>query len=109
VGSPTLAGPLQSWLAEKVRGMLVQLSKPQDRRREPGCFPAVGFCEAKQKLICDFLEAVREITLLQKQQAQAAIEDDPDFSRFDVLLHFAQEKKDMAKYAWIAHVESHGC
>jgi len=57
----------------------------------------------------DFLEAVREITLLQRQQAQAVIEDDPNFSRFDVLLHFAQEAKDTAKYAWIAHVETHGC
>jgi hypothetical protein len=87
--------------------MLLQLSEP--RECQAGDFPKVGFCEAKQKLMCDFLEAVREITLLQKQQAQAAIEDDQDFSRFDVLLHLAQEKKDTAKYAWIAHVESHGC
>lgn len=89
--------------------MLLQLSKPQEWRKEPGRFPDVGFCEAKQKLVYDFLEAVREITLLQQQQAKAAIEDDQDFSRFDVLLHFAQEKKDTAKYAWIAHVESHHC
>jgi hypothetical protein len=89
--------------------MLLQLSKPQEWRKEPVRLPEVGFCIAKQELVYDFLEAVREITLLQKQQAQAAIEDDQDFSRFDVLLHFAQEKKDTAKYAWIAHVESHGC
>ena len=75
----------------------------------PGRFPDIAFCGEKQKLINDFLEAVREITILQRQQAQAVIEDDEDFSRFDLLLYLAQEKKDAAKYAWIAHVESHHC
>jgi hypothetical protein len=105
----TLAGPLQMVAAEKVRVMLLTLDKPQGASKEPGRFPEIGFCEAKQKLVYDFLEAVREMNLLQEQQARAAIEDDQDFSRFDVLLHFAQEKKDLAKYAWIAHVDSHGC
>ncbi|HEY3827294.1 MAG TPA: hypothetical protein VGL82_22225 [Bryobacteraceae bacterium] len=76
---------------------------------EPPLFQKIGFCDAKRKLINDFLEAVHELTALQKQQAQAAMEDDQDFSRFDALLHLAQETKDAAKYAWIAHVESHKC
>lgn len=89
--------------------MLLTLSKSQRERTEPGRFPEIGFCEEKQRLVFDFLDAVHGINALQKQQTQAAIEDDQDFSRFDVLLHVAQEKKDTAKYAWIAHVESHGC
>lgn len=97
------------WAAEKVRVMLLTLIKPQGAWKEPGRFPEIGFCESKQKLMDDFLEAVREMTVLQEQQARAAIEDDRDFSRFDVPLHFAQEKKELAKYAWIAHVDSHGC
>ncbi len=47
--------------------------------------------------------------VLQNQQTRAVVDGDADFSRFDLLLQLAQEKKDMAKYAWIAHVESHGC
>jgi hypothetical protein len=69
----------------------------------------VGFCAEKKRLLDEFLKAIQELTALQTQQAQAVIEGDEDFSRFDVLLHFAHEKKDSAKYAWIAHVESHHC
>jgi hypothetical protein len=71
--------------------------------------PKVAFCEVKQQFVDAFIEAVREMNAIENQQIGAVIEDDPDFSRFDLLLHFAQEKKDSAKYAWIAHVESHGC
>jgi hypothetical protein len=89
--------------------MLLALSETHGMHEEVGSLRGSGFCAVKQKLINDFLEAVHEIAVLQNQQAQALIEDDPDFSRFDLLLHFAQEKKDTAKYAWIAHVETHGC
>jgi hypothetical protein len=89
--------------------MLLGLSRTPEDRVMPGRFPDIAFCNEKQKLIHDFLEAVHGITILQKQQAQAVIEDDEDFSRFDLLLYVAQEKKDAAKYAWIAHVEFHHC
>jgi hypothetical protein len=69
----------------------------------------VVFCKEKRRLLDEFLEAIHEMTALQTEQTQAVIEGDPDFSRFDVLLHLAQEKKEKAKYAWIAHVESHHC
>ena len=71
--------------------------------------PAVGFCEEKSRLLNEFLQATREVTASVIQQTQAVIEGDPDFARFDLLLHHAQEKKEQAKYAWIAHVESHHC
>lgn len=89
--------------------LLTLADKSEQVRRDPGSLPAIGFCERKHRLIDDFLDAVREMTFLQNQQAQAAMDDDQDFSRFDLLLHLAQEKKDAAKYAWIAHVEAHGC
>jgi hypothetical protein len=47
--------------------------------------------------------------VLQKQQVAAITEDDPDFMRFDLLLHMAAAKKDKAKYAFVHHVEVHGC
>jgi hypothetical protein len=71
--------------------------------------PKVGFCQLKQRLIDAFIQAVREMNVIENQQVEAVIDGDPDFSRFDLLLHFAQEKKDTAKYACIAHAESHGC
>jgi hypothetical protein len=80
--------------------------KGQPQRRG---IPEVGFCEEKKRLLDEFLKSIKELTALQNQQAQAVIEGDPEFSRFDVLLHFAHVKKDAAKYAWIAHVEAHHC
>ncbi len=56
-----------------------------------------------------FLEAIRQLTLLQNEQAKAVIEGDPDFSRFDLLIHMANEKKDHAKYALLLHMQEHGC
>jgi hypothetical protein len=46
---------------------------------------------------------------LQNQQTQAVIDQDPDFARFDDLIHMAREIKDKAKYALIAHVDDHHC
>lgn len=37
------------------------------------------------------------------------MEDDPDFSRFDDLIHMARMAKDDAKYALLAHIEKHRC
>jgi hypothetical protein len=89
--------------------MLTSVTKPQtgwtDRLHDLG----YGFCEEKQRLLDGFLKATREMCALHKQQMEAVIEGDTDFSRFDVLIHLAQERKDRAKYAWIAHVESHRC
>jgi hypothetical protein len=68
-----------------------------------------GFCGIRQRLVDAFTDAVREMSFIENEQIEAVIEGDSDFSRFDLLLHYAQEKKDTAKYAWIAHVESHGC
>jgi hypothetical protein len=86
--------------------MLACLDNPE---QAPAKLPEVALCTTKQRLIDAFLEAVREMHLIETQQVQCVIEGDPDFARFDLLLHGAQEEKDMAKYAWIAHVESHGC
>jgi hypothetical protein len=66
-------------------------------------------CEERYRLLDDFLDAVRELNILHTRQTEAVIKGDRDFIRFDVLIHMAQEKKDTAKYAWIAHVESHRC
>lgn len=84
----------------------VNQSRPKPERTR---LPEIGFCAEKNRLLGEFLQASREMMALQNQQTQAVIQGDPDFPRFDVLLHLAQERKEVAKYAWIAHVESHGC
>jgi uncharacterized damage-inducible protein DinB len=57
----------------------------------------------------EFLDAIRELSQLQTEQARAVIESDPEFSRFDLLIHMANERKDRAKYALLLHVEQHRC
>jgi hypothetical protein len=82
---------------------------PKPRPMQRARSPRVGFCGIKQRLMDDFIATIHEMTTLQSQQMHAVVEGDSDFSRFDLLIHFAQERKDLAKYAWIAHVESHDC
>jgi hypothetical protein len=69
----------------------------------------LAFCPEKKRLLDDFLRAIQELNALLSQQTQAVMDGDPDFSRFDILLHFAHERKDVAKYTWITHVETHQC
>jgi hypothetical protein len=82
--------------------------KGKDRARGSAA-PEIAYCREKNRLLDEFLAAVHELNAIQAQQVWAVIEDDPEFSRFDVLLHLAQERKDRAKYAWIDHVEEHHC
>lgn len=91
--------------------MVCQTSNvPKDVRPVSGQrIPNIGFCEMKNRLQGNFLNAIRELNNVLAEQTQAVIDGDSDFERFDVLIHMAQEKKEAAKYAWIAHVESHGC
>ena len=81
--------------------------------RKPGAndqlTPKPCFCKEKYRLLDDFLNAVRELNRLQTLQTQAVIRGDRDFVRFDILMYDAQERKNAAKYAWIAHVEEHHC
>ncbi|MEO8596356.1 MAG: hypothetical protein ABI759_23765 [Candidatus Solibacter sp.] len=87
--------------------MLDCLDKPGEK--DHPAVPSIGFCMEKNRLLDDFLTAIRQLIELQEQQTRAVIEGDPDFCRFDFLLHVAQENKDRAKYLWMLHVDSHGC
>jgi len=89
--------------------MLVWSIMPREEQPKNSPVPEILFCEEKNRLLDEFLKAIHDLSALQNQQTQAVIEGDSDFCRFDLLLHLAQEKKEMAKYAWIAHVESHRC
>jgi len=66
-------------------------------------------CEQHAQCLEDFGAAVREVLELHEQQWLAIIDGDDDSCRFDVLIHMANEKKQAAKYAYLHHVETHGC
>jgi len=66
-------------------------------------------CEQHARCLEDFGAAVRELLELHEQQWLAIIDGDEDSCRFDVLIHMANEKKQAAKYAYLRHVETHGC
>jgi hypothetical protein len=68
-----------------------------------------GVCSERVRYMEDFLQAIRELGTLHSEQAKAVIESDPEFSRFDLLIHMANERKDHAKYALLLHVQEHGC
>lgn len=68
-----------------------------------------GGCQTQQHLTEDFAIAVKELLALHEQQFQAIVQGDSECSRFDLLIHMANEKKQKAKYAYLRHVESHGC
>jgi hypothetical protein len=69
----------------------------------------IGFCEEKNRLLGEFFRAVHDLNEMQAEQTKAIIDGDPDFLRFEMLLHVAQQNKEAAKYAWMEHVESHKC
>jgi len=81
-----------------------------NERHSPGRkIPDFVFCPEKIGLTEKFVRAIQELTELHAEQTRAVIDDDPDFSRFDVLIHMAAERKEQAKYALIRHMEAHHC
>ena len=69
----------------------------------------IFYCAEKQRLLEEFTEAIHELISLQEYQVQALINNEPDFARFDLLIHMALQKKREVKYRYLAHVETHGC
>src|SRR5207253_4021666 len=67
-----------------------------------------SFCDEKLRLMEEFLSAATDLVTVHNDQVEALIEDDPDFSRFDLLIHDATERKRRAKYAYLTHIETHG-
>jgi len=67
------------------------------------------FCSDSRFLLDAFGEAVQELLLLHEQQFHAIVGGDAYSDRFDLLIHMANEKKHEAKYAYLRHLEAHGC
>jgi hypothetical protein len=69
----------------------------------------IGYCQHAKELLDTFAQAVRELIKLHEDQFQALVGGDPDSQRFDDLIHMANDRKRKAKYAYIHHLETHGC
>jgi chemotaxis family two-component system response regulator Rcp1 len=84
----------------------MQYSSPESRAaaqvRKSGC-------GEHNRLLNEFGTAVRGLLNLHEQQFLAIVEEDSECTRFDLLIHMANEKKQHAKYAYLRHLEAHGC
>ena len=69
----------------------------------------LAYCQHAQDLLVVFGDTIRDVARLHEQQSQAVIDGDPDCTRFDDLIHMANERKHTAKYAYLSHMEIHGC
>ncbi|MGD1093219.1 MAG: response regulator [Bryobacteraceae bacterium] len=103
---PPKSGPAGTGLA-----IASELAEARSRATRTDDLPAgkiVG-CEEHNRLLDAFGEAVHELLKLHEHQFRAIMEGDSECSRFDLLIHMGNEKKQLAKYAYLRHVEAHGC
>jgi hypothetical protein len=47
--------------------------------------------------------------LFHEQQFLALMNGDAELERYEILIHMASEKRQAAKYGYMAHIEAHGC
>ena len=70
---------------------------------------SVLYCEEAKHLLDAFGEAVQDLVRLHEEQFQSILTGDLESMRFDDLIHMANERKQEAKYAYLKHLEDHGC
>lgn len=70
---------------------------------------SVVYCKEAKELLDAFADTIRELIRLHEDQFQALVASDTDSQRFDDLIHMANERKHNAKYAYMHHLEIHGC
>jgi two-component system, chemotaxis family, response regulator Rcp1 len=66
-------------------------------------------CDEHMRLMNEYAASTKQLMNLHEEQFRAILEGDPECNRFDLLIHMANEKKQEVKYAYLRHVESHGC
>jgi hypothetical protein len=67
------------------------------------------YCRQARELLDAFGDAIRELVRLHQEQFEELVEGDLDSTRFDDLIHMANERKHQAKYAYLQHLETHRC
>ena len=67
------------------------------------------YCQQAKELLGALSDAMLELIKLHEEQFQSLVGGDLDSTRFDPLIHMANERKHDAKYAYLHHLETHGC
>jgi len=67
------------------------------------------YCPEAKQLLYALAETIRDLIRLHEEQFQSVVSGDLDNTRFDDLIHMANERKREAKYAYLNHLEVHGC
>ena len=68
----------------------------------------LAYCQEAKKLL-EIYGLVHELVELHQAQFESVIGGDLDSIRFDDLIHMANERKQESKYAYLHHLETHGC
>jgi hypothetical protein len=69
----------------------------------------IVYCETARHLLDIFGRSVQAVLHLHEQQYTAIVKGDSEAGRFDLLIHEALEGKQNAKYAYLNHLDFHGC
>ena len=96
-------------IAPKAGEARSQAMTADDTSKKPEAPKCSSGCMEHDLLLEAFGAAVQELLQLHEQQFKAIVEGDTECNRFDLLIHMANEQKQAAKYAYLRHVESHGC
>jgi hypothetical protein len=68
------------------------------------------YCDEGRRLLDALANAIHDLLLVHQQQFKALLQgEDLGSSRFDLLIHEANQVKAAAKYAYLNHLEEHGC
>lgn len=70
---------------------------------------SLPYCDIARQLLEAFGNAVQELMKLHEEQFRCILAGDVDATRFDLLIHEANERKQQAKYTYMAHLDIHGC
>jgi hypothetical protein len=71
--------------------------------------PSLVYCKQARGLLDAFGDTIRDLVSLHEEQFEALVAGVLDSTRFDDLIHMANERKHQAKYAYIQHLETHRC
>src|SRR4051794_24755906 len=66
-------------------------------------------CSDARALLHRYSEAVTESVRLHQAQFEAVLSGGSDADRFKLLIHEANDRKENAKYAYLRHLQEHGC
>jgi hypothetical protein len=67
------------------------------------------YCETAERLLALFGESVQCLVRLHEQQFLTVLHGGEDAGRFEILMNQANERKLNAKYAYLTHLQLHGC